>query len=84
MSDTAALTTQPPAPEGRPVLPILVSVEPGEPAAESGSTWNTEFPDGLQSVGTAMTGALGWRLGITCILVLISVIGGRIVPAFTR
>lgn len=38
----------------------------------------------LQSVGTAMTSALGWRLGITCILVLISVIGGRIVPAFTR
>ncbi|MCL2794316.1 MAG: thioesterase family protein [Microbacteriaceae bacterium] len=58
MSDTAALTTQPPAPEGRPVLPILVSVEPGEPAAESGSTWNTEFPDGLQSVGTAMHGGV--------------------------
>jgi uncharacterized protein involved in response to NO len=28
--------------------------------------------------------ALGWRLGITVVIVLISVIGGRIVPAFTR
>jgi uncharacterized protein involved in response to NO len=28
--------------------------------------------------------ALGWRLGIATMIVLISVIGGRIVPAFTR
>lgn len=27
---------------------------------------------------------LGWRLGIGCVMVLIGVIGGRIVPAFTR
>ncbi len=26
----------------------------------------------------------GWRLGLTAVLVLVSVIGGRIVPAFTR
>jgi uncharacterized protein involved in response to NO len=28
--------------------------------------------------------ALGWRLGIAVVIVLISVIGGRIIPAFTR
>ena len=38
----------------------------------------------LQAIGVAETGALGWRLGIACVLVLISVIGGRIVPTFTR
>ncbi|MGA3402193.1 MAG: NnrS family protein [Acetobacteraceae bacterium] len=38
----------------------------------------------LQAVGLAMTGDVGWRLGVACVLVLISVIGGRIVPTFTR
>ncbi|HVC59874.1 MAG TPA: NnrS family protein [Acetobacteraceae bacterium] len=38
----------------------------------------------LQAVGLARTGDLGWRLGVAGVLVLISVIGGRIVPAFTR
>lgn len=28
--------------------------------------------------------AYGWRLGLTAILILISVVGGRIVPSFTR
>lgn len=34
--------------------------------------------------GIAGVGAYGWRLGLAAILILISVIGGRIVPAFTR
>ena len=38
----------------------------------------------LQSLGVAIPVGLGWRLGIAAVIVLISVIGGRIVPAFTR
>ena len=34
--------------------------------------------------GIGGLGAYGWRLGLAGILILISVIGGRIVPAFTR
>jgi uncharacterized protein involved in response to NO len=35
-------------------------------------------------LGWAATGALGWRLGMAVIVVLIVLIGGRIVPSFTR
>ncbi len=35
-------------------------------------------------LGVALPIGLGWRLAVACILVLVSVIGGRIVPAFTR
>ncbi len=38
----------------------------------------------LQALGVAIPIGLGWRLGIAAMIVLISVIGGRIVPAFTR
>jgi uncharacterized protein involved in response to NO len=38
----------------------------------------------LQTLGVAVPFGLGWRLGIAVVIVLISVIGGRIVPAFTR
>jgi uncharacterized protein involved in response to NO len=38
----------------------------------------------LERGGVAMPAGLGWRLGITAAIVLISVVGGRIVPAFTR
>ena len=38
----------------------------------------------LQALGVAVPIGLGWRLGIAVVIVLISVIGGRIVPAFTR
>ena len=38
----------------------------------------------LESLGIAVPTGLGGRLGVFCFLVLISVIGGRIVPAFTR
>ena len=38
----------------------------------------------LQALGLAVPFGLGWRLGIAAVIVLISVIGGRIVPAFTR
>jgi uncharacterized protein involved in response to NO len=38
----------------------------------------------LQALGVAVPSGLGWRLGIAVVIVLISVIGGRIVPAFTR
>ncbi len=38
----------------------------------------------LESLGFAVPAGLGWRLGIAAPSVLISVIGGRIVPSFTR
>jgi uncharacterized protein involved in response to NO len=38
----------------------------------------------LQALGFAVPIGLSWRLGIAVVIVLISVIGGRIVPAFTR
>ncbi len=40
----------------------------------------------LMDLGLAGFGTLGygWRLGLAAILILISVVGGRIVPAFTR
>jgi uncharacterized protein involved in response to NO len=38
----------------------------------------------LPNVGVDVPVGLGWRLAVACILVLISVIGGRILPAFTR
>ena len=38
----------------------------------------------LQVLGCRDPVGLGWRLGIAAMIVLISVIGGRIVPAFTR
>jgi uncharacterized protein involved in response to NO len=38
----------------------------------------------LHALGAAVPFGLGWRLGIAVVIVLISVIGGRIVPAFTR
>ena len=37
----------------------------------------------LQALDMAVPIGLGWRLGIAVVIVLISVIGGRIVPAFT-
>jgi uncharacterized protein involved in response to NO len=38
----------------------------------------------LEVLGIAIPEGLGWRLGISVVIVLISVIGGRIVPTFTR
>jgi uncharacterized protein involved in response to NO len=38
----------------------------------------------LELAGVRVPGGLGWRLAIVAIIVLISVIGGRIIPAFTR
>ncbi|MBN9555555.1 MAG: NnrS family protein [Alphaproteobacteria bacterium] len=38
----------------------------------------------LEAAGVAVPAGLGWRLGLAAITVLISVIGGRIIPAFTR
>jgi uncharacterized protein involved in response to NO len=38
----------------------------------------------LELAGFAVPAGLGWRLGLTAIVVLISVVGGRIIPAFTR
>jgi len=38
----------------------------------------------LESAGFAVPPGLGWRLGLATIIVLISVIAGRIVPSFTR
>lgn len=38
----------------------------------------------LQAGGVAMPEGLGWRLGVAAVIVLVSAIGGRIVPSFTR
>lgn len=38
----------------------------------------------LTALGVAIPVGLGWRLAMFCIVVLVSVIAGRIVPAFTR
>lgn len=38
----------------------------------------------LESLGFGVEDGLGWRLGIAAVLVLVSAVSGRIVPAFTR
>jgi uncharacterized protein involved in response to NO len=37
-----------------------------------------------EAAGTVTTGALGQRLGISIVILLISLVGGRIIPSFTR
>jgi uncharacterized protein involved in response to NO len=38
----------------------------------------------LEADGVAVPPGLGWRLGLAAVIVLISVMGGRIIPSFTR
>jgi uncharacterized protein involved in response to NO len=38
----------------------------------------------LDAAGVAVPTGLGWRLGLAAILALVSVVGGRIIPSFTR
>jgi uncharacterized protein involved in response to NO len=38
----------------------------------------------LEANGISVPAELGWRLGIAAVIILISVVAGRIVPAFTR
>jgi uncharacterized protein involved in response to NO len=38
----------------------------------------------LEADGVAVLSGLGWRLGLAAVIVLISVVAGRIVPSFTR
>jgi uncharacterized protein involved in response to NO len=38
----------------------------------------------LEADGVAVPAGLGWRIGLAAVIVLISVVGGRIVPSFTR
>jgi uncharacterized protein involved in response to NO len=38
----------------------------------------------LEGDGAALPSGLGWRLGLAAVIVLISVVAGRIVPGFTR
>lgn len=38
----------------------------------------------LEAAGAAVPAGLGWRLGLSAVIVLISVVAGRIVPSFTR
>jgi uncharacterized protein involved in response to NO len=38
----------------------------------------------LEADGVAVPSGLGWRLGVAAVIVLISVMAGRIVPSFTR
>lgn len=40
--------------------------------------------DHAEAMGVAGIDGLGWRLGFAIVLVLISLIGGRIIPSFTR
>ena len=40
--------------------------------------------DYAQAFGAAVPDGLGWRAGFALILILISLIGGRIIPSFTR
>jgi uncharacterized protein involved in response to NO len=38
----------------------------------------------LETEGFAVPAGLGWRLGLAAVIILISVVAGRIVPSFTR
>ena len=38
----------------------------------------------LEAFGAALPAGLGWRLGVASIVILISVVAGRILPSFTR
>jgi uncharacterized protein involved in response to NO len=38
----------------------------------------------LETDGKAVPAGLGWRLGLAAVIILISVVAGRIVPSFTR
>lgn len=38
----------------------------------------------LEALGFAVPAGIGWRLGIACMVILISVIAGRLVPSFMR
>jgi uncharacterized protein involved in response to NO len=38
----------------------------------------------LEALGAGLPAGLGWRLAIAAVVVLISVVAGRIIPAFTR
>lgn len=38
----------------------------------------------LEAADVGVPAGLGWRLGLTAVIALISLIGGRIIPAFTR
>jgi uncharacterized protein involved in response to NO len=38
----------------------------------------------LEAGGIAVPGGLGWRLGLAAVIILISAVGGRIIPGFTR
>lgn len=40
--------------------------------------------DHAQALGYAVPDGLGWRLGFALVLMLVSLIGGRIIPSFTR
>jgi uncharacterized protein involved in response to NO len=38
----------------------------------------------LEAAGVAVPAGLGWRLALAMMIILISVVGGRIIPSFTR
>jgi uncharacterized protein involved in response to NO len=38
----------------------------------------------LESLGISVPTSLGWRLAVAAPILMISVIGGRIIPSFTR
>lgn len=40
--------------------------------------------DHAEALGAAVPAGLGWRLGFAIIVMLVSLIGGRIIPSFTR
>ncbi len=38
----------------------------------------------LEAAGIAAASGLGWRLGLAAVIVLVSIVGGRIIPSFTH
>ncbi|KHK89030.1 hypothetical protein LK12_22690 [Novosphingobium malaysiense] len=40
--------------------------------------------DQIEALGGVVLGGLGWRMGFAIVLLLIALIGGRIIPSFTR
>lgn len=43
-----------------------------------------DFAMHLETMGMNVPAGLGWRLGVAAMIILISVVGGRIIPSFTR
>ncbi|WP_218016930.1 NnrS family protein [Sphingomonas mali] len=56
-------------------LPVVVAI---------GLLCAADALDHAEALGAAVPAGLGWRLGFAVILMLVALIGGRIIPSFTR